>query len=315
MPSGDRCEDAIALAAGVVVESLRGRTSAEGGACGGGGPDVVFTLDVAARADVLLTARGRAYEPIVGVLPESCVAGWQSAGLLCSRGVTGVVRDVAPGTRLQVVVGIDPDDPALETLVAEGVPDALEFELRTDVRPVLGADEVCQGSSGRCQSGTACLPAADGGIDRCIALAGDTCGTADVVRLESASTRVVVPADAMQTDAHAHGCGGARVPERVYRIELEADTRAPARLDIAAQGPVALAVRAAGCDAAREVACAPIPAAGGAISVDLDADAIREGVFVFVELPAQYGATAATDGKETGGEEAPPEIVLDFSIA
>ena len=320
--SSDLCGDAPSVGPGTVFGSLRGRTMAGGGACGNGGPDAFHLLEVAQRSDVRIEVAGRGFEAVAGVLPSACVFDWQTLGLLCARGVEGWVADVPAGSELYIAVGIDPDDPALQSTTEPGGFDPLDYTLEVELRAVVEAGRSCDGDEVRCASGTACLPdnePAAVGVNapaprRCVELAADTCGNPQSVVLQGTSQQVVVPVQAVHTDAHQHGCTGARTVERVLKLQLPQDTRTPAMLEIASSDAVGLAVRAGGCEPSREAACLDRP---GSISVALDDVAVRDGLFVFVELPPLFSPDLGDEGSADGpkrGEEPPSEVTLDISL-
>jgi hypothetical protein len=320
--SADLCQDAAPIGPGSIEASLRGRTVAGGGACGNGGPDAFHLLQVPQRSDVRIAVSGRGFEAVAGVLPSTCVLDWSARGLLCTRGVEGWVTDVPGGAELLIAIGIDPDDPALQSVVEPGGFDPLDYTLHVELREVLEAGKGCDSAEVRCAAGTACLPVEDPaavGIHasapkQCTALPADICRDPEPILLSGTTQQVVIPTEAVHTDAHQHQCTGARTPERVLRLEFPPETRTPATVEIASSTAVGLAVRAGGCEASREVACHD---GGGSVSVALDDVAVRDGLFVFVELSPLFSPDLGDDDSAAGperGEEPPSPVVLDISL-
>lgn len=306
----DLCAAAFSIGEGKHVGSLRGHVSDLGGACGAGGPDAFFRLDVPRRSDVWVKADGVGFVPRVGVLPHGCAAEWNTRGLACAEGVGTWVIDVAGGSSLVVAVGIDAEDPSLVTPPPEAGADALDFRLEVRLRDVLEAGETCDPPErGRCGAGTACLAPVGPGPAVCTALHADTCATAAPVEIAIGTSTIEIPADAIHSDAHAGSCGGARRPERVIALSIPATGDAPT-LTVSTETPdIGLSLRGSDCDPHRELACVAASGEGPLISADLPLDVGRP-VLLFVELPV---AEAAEDAGETGaGEEAP--IVLQVEL-
>lgn len=305
--AGDLCAQARLLSPGTTPGTLRSKSSSGGGACGNAGPDAFFVLDVPRRSDVGLTAIGRDYEPIVGVLPTSCVLQWDDRALACARGVQAWVTDVAAGTRLIVAVGIDPDDPALQTFEVDGV-DPLDFELKVELREIFGEGDACgPDRSGRCEGGTACLPLqieeSDDTQLTCQRLQADTCDAAQPLLIDEPSGEVVIPADAIHTDAHVHGCTGDRAPERVLAATVALNVPPEGALEFSATGASGLAVRDASCAPSAELACDDAgQASQAAVSLARDDVPADRSILVFVELPPLSASEGDASG---GGEEAP----------
>jgi hypothetical protein len=319
----DQCAAAPRVGAGRYLGSLRDKSSDRGGACGLGGPDAFVTLEVPRRVDVRVRARGVDFDPVVGVRSPRCAHDW-STQLLCTHGFEGWVLDVPAGGALLVSVGIAPDDPALASSAIAGVADPLDFRLDLELRNVLLEGERCTPASrGRCVSGTACVsedPSAssDGTAEspRCLAIEGDTCASAIPLALELGTTVVTIDRNAVQTDAHAHSCGGARRPERVLHLGLPGDLEAGARLRARTLAPdVLLALRGPGCIIEEEIACSPGGEDGSVVVVE-DLFAVRtSGPYLFVELPRVAPEETGTgDNPESEpGELAPLYVELELS--
>lgn len=305
---GDRCGDPITAAIGSFVVTLHDAASDLDGACGLGGPDVFARLGIARRADLRVSARGRGFVPRVGIL-GGCTHDWEGHTLGCSDGLPTTVLDMPAGSDVLLAIGIAADDPVLAT--ADGDDDLL-VEVQTSLRPVLSLGERCAEDRGRCETGTSCTPA-DDGVARCVAIAGDTCASAEVVVLTAGEPQsIAIDPAIVQTDAHAHGCIGARRPDRVLRLELPPSLPADSSLAITTDAlEIGLAARGPGCLASDEIACAVPTAAGTALVVDDVGAVLGAGrtVFAFVELPA---ADAAVMG-DGAGEQAPFVVELLLS--
>jgi len=311
------CGQAPTIGAGRHYGSMRGNASELAGACGEGGPDAFFRLEVPRRSDVWLRGYGASFTPRIGVLPNTCTTDWLERTLACTQGVGTWLLDVPGGSSLVISVGIESDHPSLEEpLPAEGG-DPLAFAIDVDLRNVLGEGDPCvPAGRGRCGAGTACLepepaddPTAPPGEAVCTALPGDTCGSAVEVEVPMEGVAVRIDPAAPQTDAHVHSCGGGRMRERVLRLRLPTDpARAQAQsLRIEADDPaVGLALRAPGCGVDHERACAA-PGAGAPLVVELSGSE----AFLFVELPEPGDdAGGTTDGGDTG-EEAPIVVTIE----
>jgi hypothetical protein len=328
--ASDICSAAPAVGVGLWTGSLRDKSRNLGGACGAGGPDAFFKVPVPLRADVRLEAFGVGFTPRLGAVFGDCVADWENRGLLCTEGLGGWLTDLAAGTDLYVSIGIDPEDPVLDTSAPEEGPDPLQFALEVTIRRILEPGDLCLPSSrGRCVVGSACLPgAADGdgtetststggdgtgtsgetGQDgatggsswRCVSLEADTCASAQTVAVAMEGTTLPIEPGWVHTDAHHHSCAGARVADRVYRLELPSDMEPGSALDITVDEPeAALAVRLPGCTQGEEIACQEREAAGATVTID-DADALAaSGVspYLFVEFPFASGSGGATTGE------------------
>ena len=306
----DICANAYSVGEGVHHGTLRARQSDLDGACGYGGPDAFFRLEVPRRSDVWLSARGVAYAPRVGVLGSPCAPAWRQQQLLCTEGVGGWVRDVAAGTSLVVSVGIAPDDPTIETAPPTEGADPLDFELTVQLRDVLDVGDLCAPvSRGRCGAGTGCLPDAGGGPATCQVLDADTCSTAQPLALAYGETELAIDRDTLQSDAHAHACGGDRHPERVYALSLPISDGAPT-LTVRSGAPhVGFALRGSDCAPDSELACASPTPQPTAMTTSLPA-AVGRPVLLFVELPVP--SDAPQEGTEAG-EEAPIVVTLELS--
>jgi len=328
--ASDICAEAPAIGVGLWTGNLRDKSRNLDGACGSGGPDAFFKVPVRLRADVGLEAFGVGFTPRVGAVFGECVADWEGRGLLCTEGLAGWITDLAAGTDLYVSIGVDPEDPVLDTSAPEEGPDPLQFALDVTIRRILDPGELCMPSTrGRCVVGSACLPgAADGdgtgtssssggdgtgtssdtGQDsatgdsswRCVSLEADTCASAQTVTVGAEGTTLSIDPGWVHTDAHHHSCAGARVAERAYRLELSPGMEPGSALEITVdEAEAALAVRMPGCTQAEEIACQERDPAGARVTID-DADALAaSGVspYLFVEFPFASGPGGATTGE------------------
>ncbi len=326
--AANQCAMAPSIGAGRYYGTLRGNAEELDGACGLGGPDGFFRLEVPRRSDIQLRGRGVGFLPRIGVMPHTCTTDWSFRTLLCAEGVGAWLLDVPEGASLVVSVGIDPEHPALEMpRPAEGS-DPLGFSMDVVLRNVLEVGEPCEPPGrGRCGAGTACLPVpppiddpeAGPGPAVCTVLAGDTCATAIELPIASGVTTIELdPAD-LQTDAHVHSCGGGRRRERVLRLALPG--AGPHRLGVRGNLPqVGLAVRAAGCLPEHEQACV---AADSGQEPQLTVDGLGELAYLFVELPPEPEAAtetgtdggAGTTGGVEPGEEAPIVVEVELLTA
>lgn len=314
----DQCGLAPVVQAGRHYGTLRGNASELGGACGLGGPDAFFRLEVPRRSDVWLQGQGVGFVPRVGVLPFTCTTDWATRTLACTEGVGTWLLDVAEGSSLVVAVGVDEELPALDEPPPSEGPDPLAFALDVRLRNVLAPGEPCEPPGlGRCGTGTACLPSpppddpeAEPGPAVCVVLEGDTCQTAAPLPVVPGVTVVEIDPAAPQTDAHQHGCGGARRAERVLRLQPPPQA-GPHAVEIRADRPgVGLAVRGPGCLPEDERGCVAGELAPAALSVDLVGEA-----FLFVELPPAADE-AGDDGTGTTGDEPGEEapIVIEVEL-
>jgi hypothetical protein len=328
--ASDICSEAPAIGVGLWTGTLRDKSRNLGGACGASGPDAFFKVPVPLRADVGLEAFGVGFTPRVGAVFGECAADWENRGLLCTEGIAGWITDLAAGTDLYVSIGVDPEDPVLDASAPEEGPDPLQFALDVTIRRVLEPGQLCMPSTrGRCVVGSACLPgAADGdgtgtstgtGGDgtgtsskteqddatgdsswRCVSLEADTCVNAQTVAVGAEGITFPIDPGWVQTDAHYHSCAGARVAERVYRLELSPGMEPGSALEITVDEPeAALAVRLPGCTQAEEVTCQEPEATGAHLTID-DADALAaSGVspHLFVEFPFASGPEGTTTGE------------------
>lgn len=288
-PGGDLCPDADRIERGTVFSSLRGATSDREDACGGGGPDRFFVIDVLDRADVFLSAKGRRFEPVIGVLPSDCGADWNDA-LLCTAGVGGWIPEVAAGTRLLVAVAASPEDPAL-ALPPDDAADPLDFQLSVRFRSTHAAGQPCLVNGEiRCAAGTACLPASeeDGAPTVCTPVPGDTCEQAIAVTWDPGEGPLVLTtAWESLGDAHVHSCGGARTPEIVYRLTRADPWPDDGTVVITGEHGELLAVRGPGCTTLEEIAC------GDALRIEPLATGWSDGVYLFVERSAAKTAVSS----------------------
>ncbi|HET6582627.1 MAG TPA: hypothetical protein VFG69_04255 [Nannocystaceae bacterium] len=300
--AGDRCESPLVVRPGVRTGTLANAQSDAENVCGPGGPDVFVQVEVDRRADLIVDARGEGFVPFVGVV-ESCSFG--AAPLGCVQGVPMTVLDLPAGAAPIVVVGIGDGDPALADESG-----GREFVLDLRLRAVLAAGEACMPKDrGRCEVGSACLPDRDA-VAHCTVLAADTCATAEPhVLALGESTSITVDPGQPQTDAHEHGCTGARRRDRVLRVDLPEVLPPATSLRIGTDAAdVGLAVRSASCLADDELGCAA-PEPDGLVLVvpDLLASLGNErAVYVFVELPLD----PVGDDEIDPGELPPFEVAL-----
>ena len=268
----ESCLSAPSLTPGAYSGFLGGRPDGGAGACGQGGPAVFFRIDLDHRSDVSVSAVGEGFEPRVGVFDNDCGLAFDDAGLLCTAGVPGWVSDVPAGSTLFVAVG---GDPAAIEASQDGA-----FRLDVETRPILVAGETCGLEAwGRCEGGTTCVLGEEtSGV--CTPIPGDRCGNALDLSLDPGTTVLTIDAEAIHTDAHAHSCGGARMPERVYRVQLPSLSD-DATLTLEGERVVALAARAPGCLEAEETACAHEPMG---LPVATLQGPLPEVLYLFVEL-------------------------------
>lgn len=318
----DLCALAPIVGAGTHYGSLRAHAVSLGGACGEGGPDAFFRLEVPRRSDVQLRGLGSGFSPRVGVLPHACVDEWDTRQLHCDHGAGTWLLDVAAGSSLVVAVGIDGDHPILGLPPPTAGPDPLSFSLEVKLRNVLEIGDACEPEGrGRCTSGAACLPTpppeddpqGQPGPAVCTAIEADTCDSAVSLELAEGSNWVEIDPVTLHTDAHAHSCGGARQRERVLRLVMPGS--GPYGLEVRGDRPeLGFAIRSPGCGPAEERACVKAdPSVPTAITTEI----AESTAMLFVELPDDdeetYGETeGGSTGTDTGsgttgddGEEAP----------
>lgn len=320
----DLCVRAPSIGPGVHEGALRGYSADLGGACGLGGPDAFYRLDVPRRSDVKLRGVGAQFVPRVGVLPHACTEEWHDRTLLCDQGVGTWLLDVPAGSSLVVSVGIDSEHEALGLPPPVAGPDPLSFALEVRLRNVLGPGDACEPAErGRCGAGTACVtppppptePNAPTGPAVCTVLAADTCATATELALDVGVTTVQIDPTTLHTDAHLHSCGGARRAERVLRLQLPPD--GPHTISVEGdRAGVGLALRGPDCSADSERACA---AADDTTPPSLVAEVADDAAFLFVELPPAADDDGGSTGDGTtggdGGEEAPILVTVEVSAA
>ncbi len=298
-PSED-CADAPAIAQGSFAGSLRDRTPDPviGGVCGGGGPDVFLRVQVPLRADLRVEARGNGFTPRVSLAPLGCL----SAPML-TCGVDGVVElaDLEEGTMVNLAVGLDAESFAAlaEQAPADDGTDPLGFVVDVGMTRVLARGEACRPAArGRCGAGSLCMQELtvadeDGEADEvwsCTPLAGDNCidpERVSVALMGSEGTLIVDP-DLPQSDAHHHSCTGEGTRERVIRLRLPALLGPQISLQIRTERPeIGLALRAPGCLANEELACAAPSPAGSQVTIVAPDELQRAGIepYLFVEMP------------------------------
>lgn len=294
---GDTCESAPVVATSVYTGTLFAAAadlaipSADG--CEMDGADAFIRVITAARADVTVAAKGSGYSPSVAIVGPSC-----TEALACATGLPATALDVPAGTELVIAIGVGKDDAALAAATA---PEDLAYELTIATTGVLPSGASCGlPGQGRCVTGTACL-ADEEGRSTCTIVEGDTCASATPIDLGAGSATVTVDPAVPYSDAHQHGCSGARRRDRVLHVQwpapggtLVASTTAP---------DVALAIRGPGCAASEAIACAAATDDGASVEAITGG---AGGAFVFIELPADDPAAPDVD-------PAPPfDVVLDL---
>ncbi len=312
---GDICENAPEIGTGRFVSTIYNAASDKGGACGEGGPDVFVRVATDVRGDLELTASGSGFVPRLGVLASGCTDDWSEFGLACTRGLPTTVLDVPAGGSIVVAIGVAPDDPALPGAASDH--DML-FALDVVLREVLEPGERCGlPGLGRCESGSACLPA-DDGTQRCTVLAADTCATAEPLELpQTGAIATMIDPTVVLTDSHAHSCTGARRADRVLALRLPAEL--PDRAVLTATttaADVGIALRGPGCLASDELACAAPSPSGATATIDALAQRIdgADTVFAFVELPAARADDPEGEpAGEPAGELAPFAVTFELA--
>lgn len=292
-PFAEACEDAPVLEPGRVRGNLRGRSEQFGGACGLGGPELFFAVELPQRADVIIDVVGADFAPRLEWTNADCLV---EPTFACSFASTFVAYDVAAGSKLRFSVGIDPDAPALAVPFDPTRPDPLDFDLSLGLRAVLQAGQPCadpQGQAselGRCGGALVC---GDDGL--CGELPSNACANAlPIVLAEPGqSSSLSVDAEEGFTDVHAHSCAGQRLAERVFAIDRgQLESFAGQELEISQTAPVgpdpgvAMAIRAPGCLAEHEIACAA-DLLNGPVRVPVD-DLLTPGVgaaYLFADIP------------------------------
>jgi hypothetical protein len=256
------CEEAPTLSTGYYPSSLRARPESFGGACGLGGPQLFFSVEVQQDADLVFEVAADSFAPRLELLSAQCVP---ERSLACSDEASAAMSDLRAGTRIVGSVGIDPSDPALtDESLAD---DPLAFELKVELRAVFAQGQVCGDHLvGRCTAGTRC--ADDGaGVERCVAVAGDTCARALPLDLpevgETLNFEVDLDSEAGLVGAHhLSSCGGGDTRELVYRLDRGALEALAAlagehRVELSSPTPgVLAAARGPGCRATAELGCA-----------------------------------------------------------
>lgn len=313
---GDSCEttELIIEAPATLRASLRHATASPlTEVCGVAGPAVFARVRVGGRVDLTMSARGRAFEPSLTVMPPDCLSVADDPGrlLACGHALPLTLFDIGPDIELLVAIAIAADDPALAlTPAADGETDPLDVELAFTLQAVLGEGQRCGPGQGRCESGTVCLPADEDGVsvDRCRRPEADSCvapGSWQLPPPGEVLSFTIAP-DEPHSDAHEHACTGWRRPERVDRLELPASLPAGTTLIVRADDPrVGLALRGPSCAVEHALACA----ADGAPSETVlswggdgslaDMAAAGDSPWLFIELPRQ-------DRGDQGGDELGP---------
>lgn len=291
----DLCLDAPILVPGLHPGALRGREDELDGACGLGGPQVFFSVDLDSDADLFVTAHAESFVPRIELLRAACEPGY---GYQCRDASPATLYGVRGGTRIVGSVGIDPLDPALEAMEGQDA-DPLVFELEIDIRPIYGEGEPCGANTiGRCDGGLTCEIAPDG-YERCAVLLGDTCARALSVELPAPGAVTELDLDltgepGKAGDRHQHSCGGLRSRDWVYRIDrlaLESLAALPGehRVELSSsQAGLSAALRGPGCISAAERACAEEISL---MPLSLDPEQLIAGpdgdTYLIVELPQE----------------------------
>lgn len=271
----DVCLSASAVTPGAYFGSLQDKRSSGGGACGTGGPEVFFRIAVERRSDVRVSAVGDGFTPRIGVFGNDCAVRFEDSGLLCTSGVPGWVSDVPAGAELYVAVGASQSEIDAS---GEGA-----FRLDVQARDVLSVGEACSNEAwGRCEGGTTCA-VLTGTQDPavCTSIPGDLCGNPIAVELDRGATALSVEPGVIHTDAHRHTCGGDRISERVYRLDLPA-VSAEATLRIEGERVSVLAARGPTCLTEEERACGAD--VDGSAAIEL-AGPLPRTLYLFAELP------------------------------
>ncbi len=270
----DVCLSASAVTPGVYEASLQGKRSSGGGACGAGGPDVFFRIRVEHRSDLRVSALGDGFTPRVGVFGNDCAVRFEDSGLLCTSGVPGWVSDVPAGAELYVAVG------ASQSEIDSSGDGA--FRLDVQARDVLSLGEPCSNEAwGRCEGGSTCaVPAGTQDPAVCTSIPGDRCGKPISLDVDRGVTALSVEPGVVHTDAHRHTCGGDRISERVYRLDLPA-VSAEAILRVEGERVMVLAARGPTCLPEEERACGADPE--GLAEIELQGPLPRT-LYLFVEL-------------------------------
>jgi len=282
--------------------TLFGAEDEAGGACFMGGPDAFVRFAASVKADVRAEVVAQGFTPRVELRGNACPGGQT---LACGLdGDAAVAEGVPAGAEVLVVVGVDPDAPALDGATRE----RLSFQVFVSIVPVLAEGAVCEPPElGRCDDGMACLADA---VDpqapaRCRPVFGDLCGgelpTIYIADTMSGPFSASIPVDPLLADNHAHACGGAGEIDLVVELELAPGLAVDDTLVIEAQD-VGLALRSPWCDPGAEVACEP--STTGAVQVELPQVGTRslagERPLLFVEWPA--------------GADLPDTLDIDLSL-
>ena len=304
VPSED-CAGAPAVAQGSFAGSLRGRTPDPviGGVCGGGGPDVFLRVEVPLRADLRVEARGNGFTPRVSLAPVGCLS-----GPMLTCGANGVVElaDLEAGTMVNLAIGVDEETFAQlgELPLPDDGTDPLGFVVDVGMTRVLARGEACRPAArGRCAAGSLCLQqvlVADtedpediddaDAVWSCTPLEGDHCIDPErvAVQLVDGDGTLIIDPDVPQSDAHHHSCTGEGTRERLLRLRLPGGLGVHSSLQIRTERPeIGLALRAPGCLASEETACAPPSPAGSQVTIAAPDELQRAGVepYLFVEMP------------------------------
>src|SRR5690606_898780 len=103
---GDQCADTVlgVEAPTAIAATLRNASADELSVCGLSGPTVFAEIRLRDRADLLVSAIGRAYTPRFAVLRPGCSVD-PSRVLACGESLPVTIRDIGPSVELLIAVG------------------------------------------------------------------------------------------------------------------------------------------------------------------------------------------------------------------
>ena len=273
--------------------------------CGVRGPAMFVRIEVPRRSDLIVEVQGAKSWPSLAILPEGCEEGQE---LACTSMLPLAMEEIAAGTQLVLAVLLSEEDPLFEQ---EITPDpqvereAMGIGLKIQLRAVLAEGDLCHPVSlGRCERGSACSPAAEGGAAqeptyRCRQLAGDTCTAPYSLQLGEElmeeGVTISLRSEEEHSNAYVHQCTGHRQAEAVYQLELSQDLlpllSPSSRLQISSQSKnVGIAVRGSDCLEEQELGCEPGQESGTVLDIAGLATMVENGEqpFVFVEIPSEF---------------------------